>query len=531
MFFVSGCNPESTAPRQVDWGSISGQFVGTPPIDGIAGEELPDPIQVLVQDAGGPVQGVTVEWSVRSGNGSLFVSHSSTDVNGIASNRWTLGTDASLTQTVHAKAVLSSGEKKDFGDFSLTAIAGPPTQIAITGGDLQKAKHGTAVANPLQVQLKDKNDNPVPFIPITFAIATGGGNLNGNPAQETPTGLDGVASVTGWVLESTPCKNTLVATVTGFPGIGTAVIFSATAQDCWSTQASLPGPQTLLGAAVANGFLYAVGGSNAGGVNGATSAFIPSLNVWAQKAPMSTPREGLAVAVVANRLYAVGGCATRQVGTFCPAPLSTVESYDPATNTWTPGLAPMPTPRANLALAAFSGKLYAIGGTTLFGVSSAVEAYDPGTNTWTAVGALASMPTPRGMLAAGVVGGRIYVVGGVDGTNLTQNAVEAYDPTLNTWTPGLAPMPTPRLQLAIGVAGGLLYAVGGSTSNGFGLALQPSHALEAYDPVANTWTAAGALAAMVTARFGLAAGVVDGVVYAVGGTGAAPTGATEAYTP
>jgi hypothetical protein len=44
------------------------------------------------------------------------------------------------------------------------------------------------------------------------------------------------------------------------------------------------------------------------------------------------------------------------------------------------------------------------------------------------------------------------------------NTLEAYDPATNTWT-SEAPMPTAREFLAAGVVNGVLYAVGGS---GFG---------------------------------------------------------------
>jgi hypothetical protein len=58
-----------------------------------------------------------------------------------------------------------------------------------------------------------------------------------------------------------------------------------------------------------------------------------------------------------------------------------------------------------------------------------------------------------------VVNGILYAVGGATAAS-TVNTVEAYDPTTNTWTTK-APMPTARRSLRIGVLNSVLYAIGG----------------------------------------------------------------------
>lgn len=58
---------------------------------GPVGEALPDPLRVVVTDeAGDPVNGVTVNWSTTNG-GSFDEASSVTDLDGIASTIWTLG--------------------------------------------------------------------------------------------------------------------------------------------------------------------------------------------------------------------------------------------------------------------------------------------------------------------------------------------------------------------------------------------------------------------------------------------------------
>jgi len=86
------------------------------------------------------------------------------------------------------------------------------------------------------------------------------------------------------------------------------------------------------------------------------------------------------------------------------------------------------------------------------------------------------------------------------------------------------PMPTARFELAVGVVNGILYAVGGSR-------LTPRDylsAVEAYDPNTNIWTTK---VPMPRARVGFAVGVVNRTLYAVGGSspGTDSSGTVEAY--
>jgi N-acetylneuraminic acid mutarotase len=138
------------------------------------------------------------------------------------------------------------------------------------------------------------------------------------------------------------------------------------------------------------------------------------------------------------------------------------------------------------------------------------------------------MSSPRFGVAAGVLDQRVYVVGGVAGGPL--NAVEAYNPVSETWTTlfigntPLASMPTPREGLAAAVLGSELYAVGGHTSGGQAVA-----SVEAYNASTNTWASK---APMPTARAAVAAGVIGNVLYVVGGgENGAPLDALEAYNP
>ncbi len=93
-------------------------------------------------------------------------------------------------------------------------------------------------------------------------------------------------------------------------------------------------------------------------------------------------------------------------------------------------------------------------------------------------------------------------------------------------------MPTPRAGLSVGVVNGVLYAVGGGSSgiDVFGAL----GVVEVYDPVANAWTTK---ASMPTPRANLGVGVMNSILYAVGAVGsgnfpAVPVeAANEAYQP
>jgi len=171
----------------------------------------------------------------------------------------------------------------------------------------------------------------------------------------------------------------------------------------------------------------------------------------------------------------------------------------------------MPTGRFGSCVGAINGRLYFVGGAiSSCGRTGAVEAYDPTTNSWST--GYASMPTARDTFAAGVVNGVLYAVAGLTGCGPTTNAVEAFDPSVGpfgTWTT-MASIPSTRYALcAVGV-NGILYVIGGY--NG-----APMSLVEAFDPVTNTWSPPKS--PMPTARYASCVTAVNGIIYVMGGGG------------
>lgn len=90
------------------------------------GAEFPSPLVKVVDANGDAIQSQTVNFGVTAGGGSVFAGASTTNANGAAQERWTLGTVARQDQTVEVPAVdNSTGQALVFATFHATAVAGP----------------------------------------------------------------------------------------------------------------------------------------------------------------------------------------------------------------------------------------------------------------------------------------------------------------------------------------------------------------------------------------------------------------------
>jgi hypothetical protein len=120
-------------------------------------------------------------------------------------------------------------------------------------------------------------------------------------------------------------------------------------------------------------------------------------------------------------------------------------------------------------------------------------------------------PTARSAAAMTVAGSDIYVIGGftwtAGGARQPLATNEMYDHSSGTWQTR-APMPTPRGLAAVGVIDGLVYVVGGQAPDTTDLN-------QVYDPDADHWAPA---APLPSPRAGMAAGVVESGPYLCGGS-------------
>ena len=115
--------------------------------------------------------------------------------------------------------------------IGLTACGGsdggtPPADVNTmtkSSGDGQTAVVGEAAPVAPSVRITNQNQSPVANIAVTFAVASGGGQITGG---STTTNASGVATVGSWTMGTVPGSNTLTATATGVNG--SPLTFSAT---------------------------------------------------------------------------------------------------------------------------------------------------------------------------------------------------------------------------------------------------------------------------------------------------------------
>jgi PKD repeat protein len=184
---------------------------------GPVGSTLGAPLVVRVTDAfGNPIPSVTVNWSV-TGGGDVSAASTQTDAAGLTSVQRTLGSTAGQ-QTTLAMADDLAGSPVT---FTHTATAGNAARVTIVSGDGQQAPPGSRLPNPLVVQVRDAENNPIVATAVAWVVQTG----DGNAAPETSLTDDQGRASTEWTLGPLPGRNTLSAVVSG---VGNAA-FTATA--------------------------------------------------------------------------------------------------------------------------------------------------------------------------------------------------------------------------------------------------------------------------------------------------------------
>jgi hypothetical protein len=277
----------------------------------------------------------------------------------------------------------------------------------------------------------------------------------------------------------------------------------------WESKSDMPTARYSMGAAVSGGKIYVIGGDNYS-CTPLTNVeeYDPATETWSTRASMPTGRWGVGVATGPDgQIYAFGGMG----GGYCGADmLTTVEAYDPATDSWATR-ASMPSQRSGFGMAAASnGRIYIMGGVDSNGLLATVEEYNPATDSWTQK---ADMPWPNNNIAlAAASNGKIYVLGG----DVTTEVLLEYDPEQDSWMQR-ASIPVARYGVKIVQASdGRIYAVGGGIGGGY------TTSVEAYDPVSDIWLADSSIN---IARSGHILVAVGDQIFAMGGWG--PTGGTD----
>ena len=158
---------------------------------GVVGTMLAEPLVATVRLADGrPLRGATVTWNVGALNGSLTPPVSTTDAEGRATARWTLGTVAgatSLTASIAGAAPVR---------FLSTAVAGSAARIAAAGNTPPSVAAGTQLPQPLAAHVVDGHGNPVAGQTVAWRVDLGGGTVG---AASSTTDASGIAR-TSWTV-------------------------------------------------------------------------------------------------------------------------------------------------------------------------------------------------------------------------------------------------------------------------------------------------------------------------------------------
>ncbi|HEU0052103.1 MAG TPA: Ig-like domain-containing protein [Longimicrobium sp.] len=228
----SSTGTEAHAPARLD--VVSGDLQS-----GTAGAELPTPIVVkVVDDKGKAVKGQLVNFRVAAGGGSVFAGSALTNKDGIAQERWTLGTSAADSQKVEARAVdPETGEGLVFAVFRATATPGAATTIAAVAPLAKSGFAGAVVADSPAVKATDKYGNPVPN--VTIAWTADAGSTIGATSQTNAAGIAKAA----WTL-ATRVDSSYRATASA-GALGSAQFTATAAVPAGSILQKISGDQTV----------------------------------------------------------------------------------------------------------------------------------------------------------------------------------------------------------------------------------------------------------------------------------------------
>lgn len=195
--------------------------------------------------------------------------------------------------------------------------------------------------------------------------------------------------------------------------------------------------------------------------------------------------------------------------------------YDPATNAWTAGQPQLTARKHATVTRLLDGRVLFAGGVSgpaqysTPGLAT-TELYDPTTGQWAAGPPMSQARAYHNAVL--LADGRVLVAGGISrtsgGTAGSLSSAELFDPVANTWT-ATGAMTDPRsLATITTLADGRVLVVGGTIDTAYGSSTELAFC-ELYDPRAGTWSPTGSSA--VTRAVHQTVPLPDGGALAFGG--------------
>ena len=240
------------------------------------------------------------------------------------------------------------------------------------------------------------------------------------------------------------------------------------ASDTWTMGPLAPAPDASEGyrGVTHGGKLYCLGKRPAGAPD--VRRFDPASGSWTVLTSMSDARSGTTAEVFGNAVFVFGGrkgaapCSGAAVspgGGF-----TTVLRYDIDADSWS-NAGNLAVNRSDATAARVGDEIFVFGGCDSTTFLSSIEVYDPVTETSTLIAA--TLPSGRSNAAAATAGNEIHVTGGANSDIPAGTNHLIFDTKTGTFSTG-TPMPThcagttPRGEHELVAHGGRIYAVAGS---------------------------------------------------------------------
>jgi len=289
---------------------------------------------------------------------------------------------------------------------------------------------------------------------------------------------------------------------------GTVIVSGGCTPSGWSAGQDLPSVGARLTGVYfqANGKFYAMGGrssDSAGSEFTHPFEYDPGANTWTTKSATYPDNHvnNMACGVLTDAgtpyIYCVGGSAVT-----IPDIADRVFRYDPVADVISPVAAPWPAVMGMVLPGGFTvlnNKLYILGGfdtiTNGGQGTNQIWEFTPSPAAWVQKSTV--LPVPLGYIPTTTIGSLIYTGGGSDITagaltDTTNSFV--YNPMANT-IGTIAAIPRATGETRALNFNGLMLVMGGGRT-----APNPSSEVDAYDPVANSWTVNSPVPAFVNAR-------------------------------
>ncbi|XP_036045000.1 kelch-like protein 36 isoform X1 [Onychomys torridus] len=257
-----------------------------------------------------------------------------------------------------------------------------------------------------------------------------------------------------------------------------------TKNEQWVKETSLPARRSHHCVAVLGGFIFIAGGSFSRDNGGDAASnllyrYDPRRKQWIKVASMNQRRVDFYLASIEDMLVAVGG--RNENGA-----LSSVETYNPKTNSWT-YVAGLPRFTYGHAGTIYKDFVYISGGHDyqIGPYRKNLLCYDHRTDVWEE---RQPMTTARGWHSMCSLGDSIYSIGGSDDHMESMErfdvlGVEAYSPQCNQWT-RVAPLLQANSESGVAVWQGRIYILGGYSWENTAF----SRAVQVYDHEADKWS-------------------------------------------